>query len=304
MNQKILVLGGGDSPEREVSLRSAKAVASAAREAGYEVLEADPSDGYGVLDSISKDSVVLPILHGAGGEDGVVQAELDKRGLPYLGADSLSSKNCFDKWLTREMLVKNDIPMASAVRVNKSSYVKEPISKKPHVLKVQHGGSSIGTLMVRDPSKLSQTQVDEIFGLEDDAVVEELIEGIEITVPILDKSALMPLEIQPPESGEFDYENKYNGATKELCPPPSLNQAQIKAAQGLAEKVHRVMDCRHLSRIDIILDKSSNFYVLEINTIPGLTNQSLFPKSAVQAGYDMPALVTKFVEIVKRDYAL
>ncbi len=304
MSQKVLVLGGGNSPEREVSLRSAKSVAEAARQADYDVTEADPADGLDILDQFNKDTVVLPILHGAGGEDGVLQAELESRKLPFLGASSESSKNCFDKWLTRELLVANEIPMAQAVRTNKLDYSGQELAKKPHVLKVLHGGSSIGTLVVRDPTKITNEQLDELFGLENDAVLEELIEGVEITVPILDECALMPLEIQPPDSGEFDYENKYNGATKELCPPPSLKNDQIVLAQKLAERVHSVTRCRHLSRVDIMMDKNGDMYVLEINTIPGLTDQSLYPKSAAQAGYSMPQLVTKFVEMVKRDYAL
>lgn len=304
MSQKILVLGGGDSPEREVSLRSAKAVAEAASQAGFDVSTADPRDGTKIFDEIDSSTVVLPILHGAGGEDGVLQKELEKRKLRYLGTDSVSSKKCFDKWLTREILVENDIPMAKAVRTNKLDYTRQELAKKPHVLKVLHGGSSIGTLVVRDPAKISRAQLDELFGLEDDAVLEELVEGVEITVPILDMNALMPLEIQPPESGEFDYENKYNGATKELCPPPSLASGQIKDAQKIAEKVHNVMGCRHISRVDIMLDKNGKLYVLEINTIPGLTDQSLFPKSAAQAGMTMTQLVTRFVELVKRDFML
>lgn len=301
---KVLILGGGDSPEREVSLRSAKSVENAAREAGFEVQTADPQDGFSIFDGLPKSTVILSILHGAGGEDGIIQAEMEKRSLPFLGADNQSSKNCFDKWLTRQILTKNDILMPKAARVNAQTYAKDALAKKPHVLKVNHGGSSIGTVIVRDMKSYQKDQIKELFELENDAVLEELIEGTEITVPVLDKSALMPIEIVPPQDGEFDYENKYNGATQELCPPPSLNEEQIKEAKLIAEKVHNVMKCRHLSRVDIMLGKDGKFYALEINTIPGLTDQSLYPKSAKLAGYDMPKLVNKFIELVKRDYSL
>src|SRR3989344_6596244 len=108
---KLLILGGGDSPEREVSLRSAKYVAIAARQAGFETEEADPINGFSVLDGLSKGDIVLPILHGRGGEDGVLQAELEKRGLPFLGSGSQSSADCFDKWQTRLHLQAVGIPV-------------------------------------------------------------------------------------------------------------------------------------------------------------------------------------------------
>lgn len=300
----ILVLGGGDSPEREVSLRSAKSVAEAARSAGFKVREADPKDDLAFLDNLSPQTIILPILHGKGGEDGELQAELEKRNLAFLGSGSEVSRNCFDKWQTRLILQKNDIPVAEGVRVKKETYASEKLAKNPHVLKIVHGGSSIGTLIVRDPSKLKSEQLDEIFGMENDVVLESLVEGIEITIPILDQSALPAIEVRPPEGGEFDYENKYNGQSTELCPPPSLSAEQHEKVQKLAEKVHKAMGCRHLSRVDTIMRPDGSFVVLEINTIPGMTGQSLYPKSAAVAGFDMPQLIKKFVNLVRRDYNL
>jgi D-alanine-D-alanine ligase len=298
---KVLVLGGGYSPERAVSLRSAKAVADAARAAGFDVLEADPAGGIGLLDGIAKDTIVLPILHGKNGEDGWIQAQLEKRGLPFLGTGSEASKKCFDKWLTRVDLEAAGIPMPKAERVSKNDYHEHEFFRQPHVLKILHGGSSIGTLIVRD-GHASEDEIEEIFAMEKDAVIEQLIEGTEATVPVLDQSALTPLEIRPPAEGEFDYENKYNGLTAELCPPESITHDVQEKIKELAEQVHQVMEARHLSRVDIMLDKNNQPYVLEINTMPGMTNQSLFPKSAAAAGMDMPTLVKKFVDMVVRDF--
>jgi D-alanine-D-alanine ligase len=300
---KILVLGGGTSNEREVSLRSAKAVAEAARLAGFEVMEADPAGGLDILDGL-KDVIVFPILHGAGGEDGELQAELEKRNLPFLGSGSQASRQGFDKWQTRLILEKNNIATAPGERVTRENYPGSALAKRPHVLKVLHGGSSIGTLIVRDPAKIDAEKIEEIFGLENDAVLESLVEGIEITVPILDQMALPALEVRPPEGGEFDYENKYNGRSAELCPPPSLSDEQHSAAQKLAEAVHQTMGCRHLSRVDTIMRPDGSFVVLEINTMPGLTDQSLYPKAANVSGLTMPQLVKKFAELVQRDYGL
>jgi D-alanine--D-alanine ligase len=300
---KILVLGGGNSPERAVSLRSAKAVAKAAAKAGFEVSEADPALGLTTLDSLT-DAVVFPILHGQGGEDGELQAELEKRNLPFLGSGSESSANCFDKWKTRESITRLGIPMPKAERVSKETYAGQALSEQSHVLKVNRGGSSIGTLIIRQPGKVHDEQINKLFELDDVAVIEELIIGTEITVPVLDKTALPVIEIQPPQGLEFDYDNKYNGATAEICPPESISKQVQEEARRLAESVHQIMECRHLSRVDIMIDKSENLYVLEINTIPGLTDQSLYPRSAAVAGYDMPNLVREFAELVKRDYNL
>lgn len=300
---KLLILGGGDSPEREVSLRSAKAVTAAARQAGFEVSEADPIDGLEILNT-TPNSIIFPILHGKNGEDGVLQKELEARNMAFLGSGSQASATCFDKWQTRQKLTVVSLPMAKAGLVTKDSYKNNPLSAGPHVLKIVHGGSSIGTLIVRNPKQLNQTDIDEVFGMEKQAVLEQLIEGIEITVPVLDSQALPVIEIVPPVGGEFDYKNKYNGASAEICPPKNISAPLQKQAQALAEKAHQTIDCRHLSRVDMMLDRTGNLYVLEINTMPGLTDQSLYPKSAATAGLPMPQLVSKFAELVKRDYNL
>lgn len=300
----VLVLGGGDSPEREVSLRSAAAVATAAKTASFDVQEADPARGLGFLEGLDPKTVILPILHGRGGEDGSLQIELERRNLAFLGSGSQSSANCFDKWKSLLTFKENGIPVADGLLVTKETYKDSPIAKKPHVLKVVHGGSSIGTLIVRDPAMVSAQEIEKIFAMENQAIAESLIEGTEATIPVLDQSALTPIEIIPPPAGEFDYENKYNGQTQELCPPKSVSVQKQEELKRLAEKVHSVMGCRHLSRVDIMMDKRANPYVLEINTIPGLTDQSLFPKSAAVAGLSMPDLVSFFVAMVRRDYKL
>jgi D-alanine--D-alanine ligase len=302
---KVVVLGGGDSPEREVSLRSAAAVVEAAKVDGYEVNYYDPRRGLDFLKNYSSaETAVLPILHGSGGEDGRIQQELEKHGFPYLGSDSKSSAECFDKWKTREILTKENINIPAGILVNKLSYIKQNLTKRPHVLKVRRGGSSIGTLICRDNKSLSGKELDMLFDLDEEALLEELIQGVEITVPILDQQALTPVEIIPPPDGEFDYENKYNGASRELSPPKNVGEQIQAAAKKIAEKVHKAMGCKHLSRIDMMIDNNDKIYVLEINTIPGLTPQSLYPKGALASGLHMTELVKKFVELIKRDYAL
>jgi D-alanine-D-alanine ligase len=296
----VLVLGGGVSPEREVSLRSAQAVAEAARQAGFGVAQADPADGLAILDGL-KNTITLPILHGKNGEDGVIQKELEARDIPYLGSDSSASIACFDKWTTREKLLSRNIPMAAAALVNEKNYPGHPLSKVPHALKIVHGGSSIGTLIVRPDEDKNKQAVSEIFAMENQAVLEKLIEGTEITVPILDDKALPIIEIVPPKDEKFDYDNKYNGRTQEIVPAQSIDPQLQKDAQDLAERVHKIMGARHLSRVDIMIDRDQNMFVLEINTMPGMTSGSLFPKSAAVAGLSMPQLVTKFIQMVEAD---
>lgn len=301
-NTKIVVLGGGNSSEREVSLRSASAVDNALKDVGYETVEIDPKDGLQQLNNL-KDVIVFPILHGKGGEDGVIQEALEKMELPYLGTNSEASKICFDKSLTRKKLIKAGIAVADGDSVNADNYLEHPLSKTPHVLKVTRGGSSIGTYLVRDPSKIDEDKVSDVFKLDNMAIIERLLEGKEITVPILDNEALPVIEIVPPEGGEFDYENKYNGKTKEHCPPLSVDKETQYKAQQLALKVHKALGARHLSRVDIIVDQN-DLYVLELNTIPGMTGQSLYPRSAQVHGLSMSELMSEFVRLVKRDYKL
>lgn len=301
---KVLVLGGGDSPEREVSLRSAKYIADAARKAGFEVEEYDPANGMEFFGTVAKNTVVLPIMHGINGEDGTIQAVLEEHDLPFLGADSASSAACFDKWLTLQAFKVYNVPTAESQFVKKEDFWQSELIRKPYVLKVAHGGSSIGVLIARDPGNIKEEQVDEIFDMESRAVLEELVEGIEITIPVLDQTALPVVEIIPPSGEEFDYDNKYNGKTSEICPPKHVSAELQKHAQELAEKAHKIRNCRHLSRTDIMVRPDGSMVAFDINTIPGLNDQSLMPKSAKVAGMDMPALVTKFVEMVKRDYKL
>lgn len=296
----IIVLGGGPSNEREVSLRSSSSIKSALDQAGFKTVFTDPVSDDSYLST--QNSIVFPILHGRFGEDGTVQKLLEEKSIPFLGSDSVSSANCFDKWRTIEILKQEGISVPRSDLITLDGYSGHGLAAKPHVLKIPDGGSSIGTYIIRE-SAIARDKATEIFS-GSKMIIEELIEGVELTVPILDDKALPVIEIQPPEDGEFDYENKYNGKTKELCPPASIDNGTQKRMQQLSENVHKIMKCRHLSRVDIMLDKENNPYVLEINTIPGMTDQSLFPKSALQAGIDMPELVKIFYDIVVRDYSL
>lgn len=292
----IIVAYGGISPERAVSIRSGKSVAAAAKRAGFEVHELlvdDPSD----IERLDSQIPVLPILHGSYGEDGGVQRQLENKKIPYFGSNSSVSGVCFDKAISRERLLANNLPVAIGQTVSRTDYYGAPLRQQPHVLKVARGGSSIGTYIVRDPSLLADEKVKEVFRLDEKAVVEELIVGLEITVPIFGDRALPVIEIKPPEDAEFDYENKYNGKTAELCPAPSLSEAKRKEVSELALLAHKALGCRHLSRVDIMLKGNGEPVILEVNTMPGMTKTSLFPKSAKVAGMEMPELIKQSVRM-------
>jgi D-alanine-D-alanine ligase len=299
---KVMVLLGGASSEREVSLRSGRAVSEALQAAGHEVSEYDPQNGYeGLREYVGRVDCVFPILHGKGGEDGTVQAELDKLGFKYLGANSEVSKLCFDKELFKQMLNKLSILTPRGELVTKNSVQYSQLLQKPYVLKPVDGGSSVDTFMIRDPANQSYNA--QVFDHYQLMLLEELIEGSEITVPVLGNQALPVIEIIPPQGKEFDYENKYNGATQELCPPQHVSAEKQQEAQRLAEKIHKTAGVHHLSRTDIIIDKEGEMWVLELNTIPGLTDQSLFPKAAAVAGISMQQLMQKFLDIIVSEQA-
>lgn len=292
----IVVLAGGTSGEREVSLRSGAAVAKALETKGHVVTLADPKDG---LDNIGEPDVVFPALHGAGGEDGTVQAELEKRGIPCVGADSVASALCFDKWAYRVKLQEAGLPVAQGEMVTVESFEKSPLAQKPYVLKPVDGGSTIDTFIVRDPATADVQKIHGALEKYGEMLLEELAEGIEITVAVLDRTPLTPVEIIPPEGGEFDYENKYNGKTRELCPPEHVDEAAQAKAKEWALKAHELTGCQDLSRTDIIIREDGTQIILETNTLPGMTDQSLYPKAAAASGIPFANLVDQLVRMAK-----
>jgi len=296
LRMNVLVLLGGNSPERDVSIRSGKAVSAALQSVGHTVIEYDPIDDYRSLASYKgKVGCVFPILHGIGGEDGSVQALLEENGFKYLGSDAETSKLCFNKALFKQELEKLGIDTPKWEIVTAKTIKNSSLINKPYVLKPIKNGSAIDTYIVRNPK--SQSYNVAVFNQYNEMLLEELVEGPEITVAILDNKALPVVEIIPPKGEEFDYNNKYNGKTQELCPPINVSEEKQLQAQKLTEKVHRSVGARHLSRTDIIVGNDGKLYFLDFNTMPGLTNQSLFPKASEQAGMSMVQLSQKFLDL-------
>src|SRR4051812_27845159 len=226
----VIVLAGGSSDERDVSARSGAAVASALEQAGHSVVQSDPA--YGLpSDKLQQADVAFPVLHGAGGEDGSLQKQLDDMGITYVGSGVAASELCFDKWQYKQFLRTHDVPLPNGKLVDITSFWNSQFVLQPFVLKPNDGGSSVDTLIHRSSEKPDEETINELFSRHRHLLVEELVEGTEITMSVLGQEALPVIEIIPPESGEFDYENKYNGKSQELCPPENVAESIQAEAQ-------------------------------------------------------------------------
>lgn len=297
---KVLVIGGGTSSEREISLHSSKAVHEAAVESGHsaEFYDWDGTDEW-LRENVKQFDVVLPILHGTGGEDGEIQLLLEELNARYLGSDSSASKLCFDKEKTLEVLAKNAVTIPAGRLVTYEQYLNDPLFSAPHVLKPFNSGSSVDTFIYPDSSNKDLVAIQGAFQRHPQMLLEEFVTGVEITVPVLEGKDLPVIEIIPPENGVFDLENKYNGKTQELIPPVNITEALQQEARELAARVHKLLGCRHLSRTDMII-KEAKLYILEVNTLPGMTNQSLFPKAAAYAGMKFPQFINYLITLVSK----
>lgn len=292
----VLVLQGGSSNERDVSLRSGAAVVHALHNLGHTTLVYDPADGLdGIIELLPRTDLVFPALHGAGGEDGTVQTFLESYNIRYVGANSAVSKLCFDKVATKQALEAAGIATPKWQEVTAASFISAPLAQHPYVLKPRFGGSSLDVIVARSGAAANIDM--SIFERYDSLVLEELIEGIELTVGVVGEEALPVVEIIPPEGEEFSYDNKYNGATQELCPPQHIDAIMQEQAQDIAELAHGTLGVRHLSRTDMIMTPRGHLYTLEINTMPGLTDQSLLPKAAAGAGMSMDQLIDQLINL-------
>jgi D-alanine-D-alanine ligase len=258
---------------------------------------ADPAGGFDkLLPALQAADVAFPVLHGIGGEDGQLQSLLEEHNIKFVGSGAQASSLCFNKATYTELLKQHDILAPRTELVTFDQYQASGLTKQPFVLKPNDGGSSIDTFIIRSIDSRDETAIKAAFGRHPQMLLQQLISGTEITVAVLKQTALPVIEIVPPADQEFDYENKYSGATQELCPPKSVSQSYQTAAQRLAETIHKLCGCRDMSRTDIIIDQTGQLYVLETNTIPGLTNQSLMPKAAATIDIDMPKLCDRLVQ--------
>ncbi len=299
----VALLAGGKSEERQVSLESGEQVFRSLDER-YEVLRYDPATDLPLLASEAKRiDVALIILHGRMGEDGTIQGMLDSLGIPYQGSGVLGSAIAMNKILSKQLYVQAGLPTAPSIVADRStppraSAVIDGLGL-PLVIKPEHEGSSIGLTIVREAENL-WTAFEKAWRFDRRCLVEKYIIGTEITAGVLgndDLLALPLIEICPDERYEyFDYEAKYTpGATKEVCPARIAPDLAEKARE-YAKRAHNALYCKGYSRTDMILS-GNDLFLLETNTIPGMTATSLFPQAAAVAGIGFPELLDRLIEL-------
>ncbi len=296
--KKITLVMGGPGSERLVSLASGKGVSEALRSLGAEVTEVDVT---GPNFEIPADTeVVFNVIHGTFGEDGKLQRILENKGVPYTGAGVVSSELAFDKLPSKVRFVEAGVPTP------KYQIVKLPASPQavtlplPVCVKPPREGSSVGVHLVHTAEQLA-TALTDCAKYGDEALVEELIVGKELTVGVLGDEALPIVHIQP-RSGFYDITNKYpwmnngQGGSDYTC-PAELSPATTQRVQAAALAAHQALGVEVYSRVDVLLDAAEDAYVLEVNTIPGMTSTSLLPKAAQAVGIGYPELCARIIEL-------
>ena len=287
--EKIAVLLGGTSAEREVSLNSGNAVLEALRKQGYDAHPIDPKTfPVATLKEQGFDRV-FNILHGRGGEDGTMQGLLEQIGLPYTGCGVMASALTMDKMRTKMLWKAFGLPVAemeivtteNRVNLNPMAVVKKlglPLMVKPSL-----EGSSVGLTKVKTVEEL-ESAVDFALKFDLTVLIEEWLAGDEFTVPVLDGEVLPSIKIVP--EGEFyDYDAKYISDNTQYFCPAGLTEAREQELRRLVKQAYDVVGCRGWSRIDVMADAEGKFRLVEVNTNPGMTSHSLFPKSAATVGY-------------------
>ena len=302
---RLALIAGGTSGEREVSLKGAAEVEKALDRNKYEVIRFDPATDLAALaQRASEIDAAFILLHGLKGEDGTVQGFLDLLDIPYQGAGVLGSALAMDKNLAKELYRQSGLPvapwkMAAKADIEDPSHLLKTLSL-PVVVKPVKQGSSLGMSIVKEPEELAPA-LKRAFDKDNQVMIEQYIKGREITVGVLgnDELTALPLvEIIPGEKYEFfDYEAKYQpGATREVCPAPVSEEIRGKAqAYGLA--AHRALRLRGYSRTDMVIAEDGEIYLLETNTIPGMTPTSLLPQAAAAYGLSFSALLDRLIEL-------
>jgi len=286
----LAVLMGGPGSEREVSLRSGAAVARAFRGGGYRVTEVDVhGPDFELPPGID---LCVNMIHGTFGEDGQIQTILDRRGVAYTGEGEEGSRIAFDKLASKKLFVAAGVPTP---RWEVLAPGARPTLPLPVVVKAPREGSSVGVHLVREAQQLEAALAD-CANLDREILVEELIVGRELTVGVVGDRALAVVEIRPHE-GFYDYAHKYTkGASEYFCPAP-LDEATTRRVQETALAAHRALGLEVYSRVDILLRADSEPFVLETNTIPGMTETSLLPKAAAAVGVDFLALCEEIARL-------
>jgi len=299
---KVMVLAGGPDRERPVSLKSGAAVKQALRDAGHQAIQCDinPQD----LSALEKwrqwgGDVVFPVLHGPWGEGGPLQRILDEQSIPFVGCRSESANLCMDKYLTKTALTRHSLPTPPFELI---THNQKPTLSPPLVIKPQREGSSLD-LTICPTEQLAFLAHARLSNYEA-TLVEKFIAGKELTVGVIasnddHEQTLPPIWIVPNRE-YYDYQAKYErNDTKYFLDPRQIElpESVMNHLGDLAVTAHRLLGCRHMSRVDFIVDASNQPWILEVNTVPGFTSHSLLPKAAAYAGLSLQNLVDRLVRL-------
>lgn len=299
-SKKIAVLMGGKSAEREISLKSGRAMEASLRRQGCTVLAIDLDETIAERIRREKIKLVVNALHGRGGEDGTIQGLLEILGIPYTGSGVLASAIGMNKVMTKRLLEACAIPTPRYAVLHSGRPADRPFGEGlpagitcPVVVKPSSEGSTIGVTIVASPDGIPEACA-EAFRHGEEILIEEYIGGREVTAGILDETPLPLIEIETKEDF-YNYKSKYSVGTTDYVVPAPLPPAVAKDVQRLALRTHQAIGCRGCSRVDFRVDPDGKPFVLEINTVPGMTETSLLPKAAAAAGISYDQLVAEIV---------
>lgn len=295
----IAVLYGGNSAEREVSLNSGKAIAQGLEEAGFNVVLMDTKEV--PLTALAEQNIkrVFIALHGRGGEDGCLQGALESLNIAYTGSNVLGSALSMDKVRSKQIFSACNIPTAPFAIVNKESFSDFDVDKKLEALggkvmvKPAHEGSSIGMAMADSPQKLHNALLD-AFGFDGDVLLEAWIDGPEYTVAILGDEALPAIHMETPREF-YDYEAKYQSNSTQYHCPCGLSEQEENKIKALSLQAFKATGASGWGRVDLMQDSKGHWQILEVNTVPGMTQTSLVPKAAKVHGLTFSELVERIV---------
>lgn len=304
---KIVVVCGGISSERDVSLRSGAAIFQALQKSGYKNLQLFDLTRENLSDLFHMPmDLAFLALHGKGGEDGCIQGALELAGIPYTGSSVEASAICMNKIRTKEILLHAELPTPRFVTLKRSSFVNEQEQAEfllnaiglPMVLKAPNEGSSFGVVLVKTKEALISA-MHEVFCFCNCLLAEQFVAGSEFTLPILGNEApvALPLVEITSQNEFFDYEAKYTqGLCRHILPAGISEPLQQEIAQ-IGIRAYRTLGCSGLARIDFLVDSNGQPTILEVNTLPGMTEMSLFPDSAKYAHISFEELVQKIVQL-------
>ena len=301
-NCKVALLSGGSSGEREISIQSGLGAKEALLSAGFDITMLDPASKDDLKRLLAEQfDVAFLCLHGKGGEDGTIQGFLETAGIPYTGSGVQSSAIAIDKAKAKAVYRDCNLPTAPSVVLYKEEHgLSEkalPINP-PCVVKPATEGSALGVHIVHNDNDY-ETAVHEAFSIDDAILVEKYVSGVEITIAVIgnDEPRALPVIEILPINDFYDFESKYApGGSQHIC-PARIDDETTTRVQELAIKAHKALGCRGMSRTDMIIDEDGNPWILETNTIPGMTSTSLLPDAARAAGISFPELCKQLIEL-------